>query len=307
VTLYSQGSKVAELDENLDDGSMYWGRGSYRDSVVRRLTFAFHLLDRRLGPTRKTGEMTVPPEFVGDHAERLRLLRFETQLRLWRPGFIERLGVNQMGTIEDFDVGSSITGTLGAAPGIFGGASESFAAASIQQGTTTPFGFGWIEAGVESRIRHTPHELLQRVDARWIHQSFGRQTIVLAAKGIAGRYMNRDFEVVVGGLNGLRAFPVQAVAGRQLWRLNAEDRWRVANLFGDFFTVGAVVFSDGARAWGPGANGDQWFIDAGVGLRFTAPQWTLGRVLRLDLAWPIQPTRDGKRQPVFSFGSSQAF
>jgi surface antigen Omp85-like protein len=307
VTLYSQGSKVADLDENLDEASIFWGHGSYRDSVVRRFTYGFHLRDRRLGPTRQTGDMPVPAEFMGDHAERLRLRRFETQMRIWRPGFVEKLGVNQMGTIEDFDLGSSLTTTLGDAPGFFGGQSEGYVAATIQQGVSTPLGFGWIDAGLESRIRRSPHELIERVDARWIHQSLGRHTLALAARGVAGIHMDRDFEVVVGGLNGLRAYPVQAVAGRRLWRLNAEDRWQVANVFGGFFTVGAVAFTDAARAWGPGSNSDQWFVDAGTGLRFTAPQWTLGRVLRLDLAWPIQPTRDGKRQPVFSFGSSQAF
>jgi len=41
-----------------------------------------------------------------------------------------------------------------------------------------------------------------------------------------------------------------------------------------------------------------------VARRYGVP---LGRVLRFDLAWPVNPTRDAKRQPVVSFGSSQAF
>jgi hypothetical protein len=28
---------------------------------------------------------------------------------------------------------------------------------------------------------------------------------------------------------------------------------------------------------------------------------------RLDVAWPVSPTRDGRRQPVLSFSSTQAF
>jgi hypothetical protein len=30
-------------------------------------------------------------------------------------------------------------------------------------------------------------------------------------------------------------------------------------------------------------------------------------VLRFDLAWPVEPTRDERRKPVLTFGSSQAF
>ena len=72
-------------------------------------------------------------------------------------------------------------------------------------------------------------------------------------------------------------------------------------------TVGAVVFTDAARAWGPGAGGADWFVASGVGLRIVLPQWSLGQVMRVDVAWPIEPSRDGRHKPVLSFGSSQAF
>jgi len=31
------------------------------------------------------------------------------------------------------------------------------------------------------------------------------------------------------------------------------------------------------------------------------------RVARLDVAWPLRPGTDGRTEPVFSIGSSQAF
>ncbi len=61
------------------------------------------------------------------------------------------------------------------------------------------------------------------------------------------------------------------------------------------------------RAWGAGAAGSTWFHDGGVGLRLGFPQIGLAQVVRLDLAWPLQPTVDGGRRPVLSIGSSQAF
>jgi hypothetical protein len=44
-----------------------------------------------------------------------------------------------------------------------------------------------------------------------------------------------------------------------------------------------------------------------VGLRIALPQWSLGQVMRIDVAWPVEPTRDGQRNAVLSFGSSQGF
>ncbi len=304
--IYSTGSEVANFDQRIDDARMWWGHGSYRDSIVRRYTYSIHVRDRLLGPLHATTARPIPPEFIGG-TDRLRLNRFETEARWWRPQYQERVGVDQMGVIEDFDLGTSVTLDAGIAPGVFGGDAEGYVGAAVAQGVNTGLGFGWAEGSVHSRMRNTPRELVERIDAHWVHQSLGRQTLVLAAHGIAGFQMDRDFQVVVGGLNGLRAYAVQATEGRRLWRLNAEDRWRFGDLFGGLFTTGAVVFTDAARAWGPGAGGSPWFVDSGFGLRFTAPQWTLGRVVRLDLAWPVTPTRDGKRQPVFSFGSSQAF
>ena len=73
------------------------------------------------------------------------------------------------------------------------------------------------------------------------------------------------------------------------------------------YAAGELSPVDVARAWGPGAEGSDWFVDAGLGLRVSLPQWSLGQVLRFDVAWPLYPRRDGQRRPVLSFGSNQAF
>jgi len=150
--------------------------------------------------------------------------------------------------------------------------------------------------------------VLQRYDARWVQQPRGQRTIVWAAHVASGTSMARNFELIAGGLNGLRAYPVEALTGRHLVRMNGEDRWKLADAMGGLFSFGAVGFVDAAHTWGAGAEGVRtWFVDGGVGLRITAPEWTLGRVFRLDVAWPISPEREGRRDAVLSVGSSQAF
>jgi hypothetical protein len=74
-----------------------------------------------------------------------------------------------------------------------------------------------------------------------------------------------------------------------------------------YLNAGTAVFFDAARAWGAGAEGTGWFRDAGVGLRLGIPSWGLTEVMRVDIAWPIEPSRDGANLPVLTFGSSQAF
>jgi len=111
----------------------------------------------------------------------------------------------------------------------------------------------------------------------------------------------------VGGLNGLRAYGVQALAGTQIWRFNGETRWIAARNVFNLASLGGAGFVDAARAWGTGSDGAPWHHDAGVGLRLSFPHASLHQVARFDVAWPLSPTRGGRRSPVFSFGSSQAF
>jgi hypothetical protein len=37
------------------------------------------------------------------------------------------------------------------------------------------------------------------------------------------------------------------------------------------------------------------------------PRLAPSQVIRIDVAWPILPSRDGRRDPVVSFGSRLAF
>ncbi len=302
--LYEDAREVARLDERAEEFSLSYGVRLTADGTIARLTGSFELADRRFGPTRMGPDAA--PEFAGsEQNDRRRLLAAE--LRLWRPRYLELVDINRMDRVEDFDLGPSLRLKAGFAPRLLGSTSdEGYARVRFDGGAEHPLGFGSLRSSVSTRLRPAWLDLLATADTRAYFLT-GGHTVVLAAYGIAGAHTSRDFQAVVGGLNGLRAYPVQAVAGRRLWRLNAEDRWIVSPAHWQVVKVGTAAFYDAARAWGPGAAGTGWFQDAGVGLRIGLPQFGLTQVMRFDVAWPVRPTRDGVRMPVFSFGSSQAF
>jgi hypothetical protein len=306
LRLYRHSDEVAHLSQRLEEIEASWGWGQHRGDLVRRLGIAYKARDRDLGPTTVTAA-SVPQEFVaGD--EDLGIRRLTVEGRLWRPRYIERINVDQMVLIEDFEVGRSLTLGLGFSPDKLGATSdEGFAHVKAEAGTAGRLGFGWIRAGVSSRLRRQLRETLGTVDSRWVLQSDPRRALVFAGYGVLGSRMDRDFEVVVGGLNGLRAYPVHAVTGRRLWRLNLEQRWVVARNIRDLAVLGAVTFVDAARAYGAGSAGAGWFTSAGAGVRLSFPRWSPAQIVRIDVAWPVDPARDGKRPAVLTFGSSQAF
>lgn len=303
--LFVSGSEVAAIDRNQRDIGGWYGRGVQRGRHVWRATAGLHLLRREQGPTIPEGD--VPEDFLGG-PDQLDLVRLETELRWWRPSFMQRTGIQRVDQVEDFDAGTSFSVLAGYAPDAFGStASEGYLRGKFDTGLVTGWGFGLLRSSASCRLRRGALEIQRDASLRWVSQSHAGHTLVLSAIGAAGSEMPRDYQLVVGGLNGLRAYPVQALAGRELVRLNAEQRLILAHDVGHLLSFGVAGFYDAARAWGPGAEGTSWFSDVGAGIRLAPPAFALGPVFRIDVAWPISPTRDGEREAVYTFGSSQAF
>jgi len=306
-SLYENGQTLVNFNRRYEQSEIAYGIGRRTRGTVRRLTAYYDALERRLGPSDVLVTTPVPPEFIGGE-ESVRLRRLSLEGRWWQPDFIERRKINRFGLVEDFDIGTSASLRMGYAPKAIGSTQdEGYARAGFDEGLLTDFGFGTLTSSLETRFHTTLLETIGQLDARWYEQPSTDHTLVLAARGVAGTNVPRDFQVIIGGLNGLRAYPVQALAGTRAWRLNAEDRWTVGERFWESVTLGAVAFVDAARAWGPGSDGSAWYVDAGTGVRISLPQWSLGQALRIDVAWPIQPSRGGSHRAVLTFGSSQAF
>lgn len=106
----------------------------------------------------------------------------------------------------------------------------------------------------------------------------------------------------IRGYSYKRAGPVniddEPVGGASVVELNAEARWRINEDFG------AVAFVDGGGAFEgamPGDGGD-WYIGAGLGVRYYSP---IGPV-RLDVAMPIN-AREGEPGVQIYISIGQAF
>jgi len=305
--LFRSGSLVARFPYRVEMAQVEYAFGRRRsDGLVRRFAFALALQDRRFGTT--VPEPGHAGAFPGGDEE-LKLRWASARVVLWLPRWIERQGVDKFDPIEDFDVGSLVSMECGLVLRALGStADEGLARLRLEMGRETRrFGFGLARGRLSTRLRGDSRETLGSLDARWVQQPGRDLSLVLAAYGEVADRALRESQVVIGGLNGLRAYPVHALAGTQVWRFNAESRWVAARRVADLVSFGGALFVDAARAWDPGGLGEAWHHDAGFGLRFSFPKATQNQVARLDVAFPLSPTRDGRREPVFSFGSSQAF
>lgn len=106
------------------------------------------------------------------------------------------------------------------------------------------------------------------------------------------RSPNPADQLLLGGDNGLRGYPLRYQSGAHRAVLTAEERvytdWYPFRLF----RIGGAVFYDLGRAWGgPIENPNPgWLSDVGIGLRILSARAAFGNVVHIDLAFPIHNT-----------------
>ncbi|MBI3042515.1 MAG: hypothetical protein HYY78_06785 [Betaproteobacteria bacterium] len=101
---------------------------------------------------------------------------------------------------------------------------------------------------------------------------------------------NAADQLLLGGDSGLRGYPLRYQTGTHRALLSLEQRaysdWYPFRLF----RVGGAVFFDYGRAWG-GVNQNTanpgWLGDVGFGLRILNDRTATGRVIHIDLAFPL--------------------
>ncbi len=97
-------------------------------------------------------------------------------------------------------------------------------------------------------------------------------------------------ELLLGGDNGLRGYPLRYQTGDRRVLFTLEERvysdWYPFRLF----RVGGAVFYDLGRAWGGdfSNNADpDWLANVGFGLRFFSVRSAFGQVFHFDVAFPL--------------------
>ena len=131
---------------------------------------------------------------------------------------------------------------------------------------------------------------LLTADARYYFRQSPRRVLFLNLSATAGTNVDADQQILLGGDNGLRGYPLRYQSGEGRWLFTAEQR-----LFSNWypfqmFNVGGAVFYDMGATWGQdplGTPSQGLLRDVGFGLRFGNSRSALGNVLHFDIAYPL--------------------
>lgn len=139
----------------------------------------------------------------------------------------------------------------------------------------------WSSAGVEN--------LLAFGSGRFYWRDLGPHLFFASLDLGFGRNLDGENQILLGGDNGLRGYPLRYQDGDARALLTLEQRvftgWYPFRLF----FIGAAVFFDVGRTWPDERSGENlgWLKDVGVGLRFSSSRSGFGSVVHFDLAFPL--------------------
>ena len=134
------------------------------------------------------------------------------------------------------------------------------------------------------------------VAARSYWRQTPQRTMFVGLSVERGVNLDVDKQLMLGGDNGLRGYPLRYRTGQGRWLLTVEERaftdWYPFRLF----NVGGAVFYDMGATWGgslvpaappPTSAQPKVLKDVGFGLRLGNSRSALGSVIHLDLAFPL--------------------
>jgi hypothetical protein len=287
-TLYDLGNIVDQFGTRQRLANVYggWSRG-LSNGWTQRLTAGFTYDDTEFTPlTADLGSTTLlPPD---------RKLAYPWVGYEWiQDDFEIARNRDQIEKTEDFLLGLRARVQLGYATPSFGADRN----AMIFRGS--------LSRGFEPGERHrvllsssvagrreggTFADLIGGVSARYYYTQSERRLLFLNALADVASNLDPDHQLLLGGDNGLRGYPLRYQAGTGRWLVTAEQRFFTNWYPFRLFNVGAAVFYDMGGTWGKNPTGkpSQGLLrDIGFGLRLGNSRSALGNVLHVDVAFPL--------------------
>ncbi|MDY6945877.1 MAG: BamA/TamA family outer membrane protein [Pseudomonadota bacterium] len=212
--------------------------------------------------------------------------------------YLSTRNLDQIGRTEDVYLGRSARLEAGFASTAFGSTRDALilngtlqAGADLGNERFLIHSLGW-------RSRLEDGQLTNAVldaNSRFYLRQSERSVLFASATASLTSRLDPEQQLLLGGDNGLRGYPLRYQAGTANALITIEERfyssWQPLKLF----NVGAAVFFDAGRAWGQdehAAAPDGWLKDVGVGLRLGSARSGLGNVLHIDLAMPLDRSSD---------------
>ena len=288
VSRYSRGNIVDQFNDNETSYELSGGLSSgLVDGWTKRVTFGVRYDRNEFLRTPGTGQpaKVLPPDrrlsypFVGFDILQDRYKKVGDQ--------------NQIGKTEDLYFGTEVSGELGLSNTVFGADRNALvlvlkALRGIELDAEQQL---FLNGDFSSRVEDSrARNLIAKGAAKYYWRWRTDWLLYVGLSGAVTNSLDPDMQLLLGGDNGLRGYPLRYESGTSRALFTVEQR-----VFTDWFPfrlarVGGALFADVGRTWGRGSigNSDPGLLrDVGFGLRLGNSRTGLGNVLHIDFAFPL--------------------
>jgi outer membrane protein assembly factor BamA len=293
-SLYALGHVIDRFHRQSDSFELHYGLSNgLLNGWVRRWTAGFAYDRERFSSDGVAGPVLVPDN---------RTLSYPwVSFDLLQDSYREARNLDQIQRTEDLHLGSQAHFSLGFSSTALGGdrnaaVFDTALNTGFKPAANQTFLFGsdlsgrWGSGGGENVVLLT--------SARYYWRDFGEHLFFVTVEAAAAHHLDADNQLLLGGDNGLRGYPLRYQDGDRRALITLEQRFFTNYYPFRLVHIGGAVFFDAGRTW----SGDSGrapnlglLKDAGIGLRVSPSRSGLGNVVHLDLAFPLDGERSIKR------------
>ncbi|HXS79918.1 MAG TPA: hypothetical protein VN818_06515, partial [Gammaproteobacteria bacterium] len=281
-----------------------WSRGLVEQSALRWL-FGLAREEHRFQPTIDVPQpLLLPPD---------RKLVYPWLGWQWvEDDYREMSELNDMGRTEDVSLGLNLFASVGFAERRFGSDRD----ATLFELTAAK---GWeaggpgrlllIDGGASTRDEDSGHVNTQvYLNGHYYRRNLEKHLFSVSLSTLITDELDPENQVLLGGDNGLRGYPIRYQAGESRAVVNVEQRFFTELYPWRLFRIGWAVFADVGKVGGRDPRATEplgTLYDVGAGLRLTSPRASGRNVVHIDLAFPLNgdPSIDSVQFVVETKGS----
>jgi outer membrane protein assembly factor BamA len=292
-TMYDLGEEIDEFGHDLEAFGVQggWSRGLTDGHAQRWLAgFASEVHTFRTTPELPQ-PLLLPPD---------RKLVYPWLGWQWiEDDFREMSELNDMGRTEDVSLGTQVFVSLGFARERFDSDRDATLFELTAEKGWEPGGPGrllLLRTGASTRHEDSGHRNSQvYLTGDYYRRNLGKHLFSVSLEGLATDDLDPETQVLLGGDNGLRGYPIRYQAGESRVVLNVEQRFFTELYPWRLFRVGWAIFGDVGKVGGRDPRATEplgTLYDVGAGLRLSSPRASGRNVVHIDLAFPLNGPQD---------------
>lgn len=291
LTQYRFGEKISELTHKSDTAEFSRGFSSgIQNRAVNRLRYGLRYENERYAPGL---ELPLPNKLADNHSMLYPFLQFERIEDNYAVGY----NISQIYRAEDLHLGKRLLTSVGYAPGdedriIFEG--EFSDTLLSRPKLLVQWNADWY--GRWNQRQRRWEDSLMELNLDFHRGQTESRTLYLGFNATHAVNLENGTQVTLGGSNGLRGFENHYLNGDTSIRFTAEQRYFSNYHPLQLFRLGFAAFADVGQVFGGTEGGaGRTFSDVGFGLRLAPSKSDSGKIIHIDLAYPLQADIPGGR------------